>query len=166
MSVVKRFLTNIVLLAVTWLKALATNLVPKRFRSKSIAGQVALVTGGGSGIGRLLSLRLAAQGARVVVWDLDLKAAEETVRMVSEEGGGEAWAFTCDVSRPQDVYAAAEKVKQEVGKVDILVNNAGIVTGKRFLECPDNMIQKTFEVNAMSHFWVSHFLFFLLFLME
>ena len=38
--------------------------------------------------------------------------------------------------------------------MDILVNNAGIVTGKKFLSCPDNMIQKTMEVNAIAHFWV------------
>ena len=46
------------------------------------------------------------------------------------------------------------QVKEEVGQVDILVNNAGIVTGKKFLECPDNMIDLTMQVNTMAHFWV------------
>lgn len=46
-------------------------------------------------------------------------------------------------------------MKRDVGDVDILVNNAGIVTGKKFLDCPDHMIQKTFEVNTIAHFWVS-----------
>lgn len=46
------------------------------------------------------------------------------------------------------------QVKRDVGEVDILVNNAGIVTGKKFLDCPDHMIQKTFEVNTIAHFWV------------
>lgn len=45
-------------------------------------------------------------------------------------------------------------MKRDVGEVDILVNNAGIVTGKKFLDCPDHMIQKTFEVNTIAHFWV------------
>ena len=49
---------------------------------------------------------------------------------------------------------AADKVKREVGKIDILVNNAGIVTGKKFLECDDRLIEKTMEVNANAHFWV------------
>jgi len=59
-----------------------------------------------------------------------------------------------DVSSREDIYKAAEKVKKDVGKVDILINNAGIVFGKRLLETPDENIVKTFEVNAMSNFWV------------
>ena len=52
------------------------------------------------------------------------------------------------------VYALAKKVESDVGThVTILINNAGIVTGKKFLDCPDGMIQKTFEVNTISHFW-------------
>lgn len=128
--------------------------VPKNLRFKDIAGETVLITGAGSGIGRLLALRFAKHGARIVVWDLNLEAAKETAKIV-KESGGEAFAYHCDVSKPQTVYDAAAIIKREVGKVDILVNNAGIVTGKRFLECPDHMIQKTFEVNAMSHFWVS-----------
>ena len=46
-------------------------------------------------------------------------------------------------------------MKKDVGQVDILINNAGIVTGKKFLQCSDSMIQKTMEVNIMAHFWVS-----------
>ncbi len=53
------------------------------------------------------------------------------------------------------MFRLAELVKQEVGNVDILINNAGIVTGKRFLDCPDELIEKTMQVNAMAHFWVS-----------
>lgn len=46
-------------------------------------------------------------------------------------------------------------MKKDIGEVDILINNAGIVTGKKFLDCSDHMIQKTFEVNTIAHFWVS-----------
>jgi len=46
------------------------------------------------------------------------------------------------------------QVKREVGDVNILVNNAGIVTGKRFLQCPDGLIEKSMSVNVMAHFWV------------
>ncbi|GIY31556.1 hypothetical protein CEXT_580671 [Caerostris extrusa] len=121
-------------------------------RYKNIKGQVVLITGGGSGIGRLVALRFARHGARIVVWDLNLAGAQETAKLVRDQGG-EAFAFRCDVSQPEAVYEAAEKVKKEVGKVDILVNNAGIVTGKKLLDCPDEKIKKTFEVNAMAHFW-------------
>lgn len=137
------------------LESLVLLFVPKKYRFKDIAGDTVLITGGGSGIGRLLAIRFAQHGARIVVWDLNLEAAKETAKIV-KDAGGEAFAYYCDVSKPQNVYEAAALVKKEVGKVDILVNNAGIVTGKKFLDCPDHMIQKTFEVNAMSHFWVSH----------
>lgn len=135
-------------------EAIVLACIPKRWRFKDITGETVLITGAGSGIGRLLAIRFAKHGARIVVWDLNLEAARETVKIV-KDAGGEAFAYHCDVSKPQNVYDTAARVKLEVGKVDILVNNAGVVTGKRFLECPDHMIQKTFEVNAMSHFWVS-----------
>ena len=47
------------------------------------------------------------------------------------------------------------QVKREVGDITILVNNAGIVTGKKFIDAPDSLIEKTMEVNIMAHFWVS-----------
>lgn len=161
MASASQVISNFFLLFYYWIESLVLALIPRRYRYKDIAGQIVLVTGGGSGIGRLLSLRFAAKGAKIVVWDLNVKSAEETVKLVKEEAGGEAWAYGCDVSRREAVYEAAKKVKAEVGKVDILVNNAGIVTGKRFLDCPDEMIQKTFEVNAMAHFWVSLLILFL-----
>lgn len=48
------------------------------------------------------------------------------------------------------------QVKREAGDVSILVNNAGIVTGKKFMDAPDSLIEKTVEVNTMAHFWVSN----------
>ncbi len=71
------------------------------------------------------------------------------------EAGGKCHGYVVDVSSRETIYKAAEKVKAEVGKVDILINNAGIVTGKRLLDTPDESIVKTFEVNALSNFWVS-----------
>ncbi|CAL1288191.1 unnamed protein product [Larinioides sclopetarius] len=146
------FLSNFVLLIYYVIESIILTFVPRRYRYKDIKGQTVLITGGGCGIGRLLALRFAQHGARIVVWDLNLNGAQETVKMVKDQGG-EAFAYRCDVSQPQAVYDAAAKVKQEVGKVDILVNNAGIVTGKRLLDCPDEKIKKTFEVNSLAHFW-------------
>lgn len=60
-----------------------------------------------------------------------------------------------DLSRREEIYETAEKVKKEVGDVDILINNAGIVTGKKLCDCPDNLIKLTMDVNVMSHFFVS-----------
>lgn len=54
-----------------------------------------------------------------------------------------------------DIFLCSMQVKREVGDVSILVNNAGIVTGKKFMDAPDSLIEKTMEVNTMAHFWVS-----------
>lgn len=126
--------------------------VPEQFFYKDITGQIVLLTGGGSGIGRLMALKLAQLGAVVVTWDINTTGNEETVAMIKKEGG-KAVAYTVDMSSREQIYAAAEKVKQEVGKVDILVNNAGIVSGSSLLDTPDQKIIKTFEVNTLAHFW-------------
>lgn len=55
----------------------------------------------------------------------------------------------------ENVYKYAEIVKSDIGPIDILINNAGIVCGQTFLEIPDYMIEKTFKVNILSHYWVS-----------
>ncbi|GFT55549.1 hypothetical protein TNCV_3320631 [Trichonephila clavipes] len=149
-----KIIESFLLLFYYWIEALVLACIPRRFRYKDIKGQTVLITGGGSGIGRLLAVRFAKHGARIVVWDLNMSGAQDTVKMVKDQGG-EAFAFRCDVSQPQAVYDTAEKVKQEVGRVDILVNNAGIVTGKKIMECSDEKMKKTMEVNAMAHFWVS-----------
>jgi all-trans-retinol dehydrogenase (NAD+) len=62
--------------------------------------------------------------------------------------------YTVDCSKRTEIQRIAEQVKRDVGHVDILINNAGIVTGKKFLECPDALIEKTMEVNVNAHFWV------------
>lgn len=59
-----------------------------------------------------------------------------------------------DISDRRNVYKNADLVKNEIGTVDVLINNAGIVTGNTFLDCPDHMIEKTFQVNMLSHYWV------------
>jgi len=119
---------------------------------KDVKGQVVLITGGGSGLGRLVSLRFAKLGAKVVTWDINESGNKETVEMVKNEGG-EAFAYTVDMSNKEQIYAAAVKTSEEVGAVSILINNAGIVSGSFLCDTPDNKIIKTFEVNTLAHFW-------------
>jgi 3-oxoacyl-[acyl-carrier protein] reductase len=90
-----------------------------------IAGKVALVTGGGQGIGRQIALTLAEEGARVAVNDIVLEKAEDTAREIRERGGT-ALAVQADVTDEAAVNAMVERVLQELGALDILVNNAGI----------------------------------------
>merc|ERR1712126_606356 len=126
-------------------------LPPKMFE-KNISGQVVLISGGGSGIGRLMCLRFARLGATVVTWDINKSGNEETVAMIKKEGN-KAFAYTVNMTNREEIYETAKKTKAEVGQVSILVNNAGIVSGTALLETPDEKIIRTFDVNIMAHFW-------------
>lgn len=120
---------------------------------KSIAGEIALITGAGSGIGRLTALRMSRLGAKVVLWDVNRAGLDETKKMIEAEGG-DVWTYVCNVADRDVVYEVADRVRQDVGHVTILVNNAGIVSGTWFLDTPDDKITRTMDVNATAHFWV------------
>ncbi|XP_062850092.1 epidermal retinol dehydrogenase 2 isoform X1 [Trichomycterus rosablanca] len=122
-------------------------------RRKNVQGELVLLTGAGSGLGRTMALEWAKLGARLVLWDINEEANMETARLVQQTHGVKAYTYTCDCSTREDVYKVADQVKREVGDVTILINNAGVVTGKKFLQCPDNLIEKTMEVNSLAHFW-------------
>lgn len=93
-----------------------------------LQNRVALVTGGGSGIGQAIALRFAREGAKVAVVDLRRSRAEETTALI-KAAGGEALAVDADVSAAGMVEAMAQAVTAQWGRVDILVNNAAISQG-------------------------------------
>ncbi|XP_075272237.1 epidermal retinol dehydrogenase 2 [Opisthocomus hoazin] len=134
-----------------WLESLVFSIVPRR--KKNVSSEIVLITGAGSGIGRLLSLKFASLGATVVLWDINEEGLKETSRLARANGAVRVHCYICDCSKRQDVYRVADQVKKEVGDVSILVNNAGVVTGKRFIDAPDSLVEKTMEVNIMAHFW-------------
>jgi NAD(P)-dependent dehydrogenase (short-subunit alcohol dehydrogenase family) len=119
---------------------------------KALEGQVALVTGGAKRIGRSIALRLAAEGADVVVNYATSKAeAEELVREI-QGGGRRAIAVEANVSRRADVqklFAAAEK---EFGRLDILVNNAGMFFAAKFEELTEEQWDRIMNANLKSQF--------------
>ncbi|NXA73968.1 RDHE2 dehydrogenase, partial [Thryothorus ludovicianus] len=141
----------IVLLVYYFLESLVFLVVP--VRKKNVSGEIVLITGAGSGIGRLLAIKFASLGATVVLWDINQEGLNGTVKLAREKGAGRVHSYICDCSKRQDIYRVADQVKKEVGDVSILINNAGIVTGKRFLDSPDSHVEKTMEVNTMAHFW-------------
>ena len=96
---------------------------------RSLEGKTALVTGGGSGIGRAASLAYAKDGARVVVADVNVEGGEETVQLIKETGG-EAILVHADVSKPEDTQAMVAQAVETFGSLDCAFNNAGIGGGK------------------------------------
>ena len=87
--------------------------------------KVAIVTGGGKGIGRAISLRFASEGAKVAIWEKDLDAAEETSKQISESGGM-AIPIECEISDKNSVSNGLKETIDALGKPTHLVNNAGI----------------------------------------
>jgi all-trans-retinol dehydrogenase (NAD+) len=154
MHPVLELLYTILVMVYYTLESLVLFCVPKSFRKgKDITGETALVTGAGSGIGRLIAIRLARLGAKVVLWDVN-KAGLDGTKSVIEKEGGEVRSFICDVSDRTKVYEIAEQVRQEIGDVTIIINNAGIVNGKWLLETADEKIAKVMDVNVTAHFWI------------
>jgi len=112
----------------------------------------ALITGAASGIGRLLALRLAESGARVVLWDIDRDGLEQAQANLAAAGHAVDF-YVCDLTDRQAVAAVAAQTLAEGGPVDILINNAGIVSGKKLLDLSDEEIERTFQVNTLALFW-------------
>lgn len=93
--------------------------------SQKLAGKVALITGGGRGIGAAIAVKLAASGASIVVCGRTQSHIDQTASRISS-AGGHAEAIAADVSDWKSLSALAQKMQQSHGKLDILVNNAGI----------------------------------------
>ena len=115
--------------------------------------QVAIVTGGSRGIGRAISVALAAQGAYVYVnYSASPAAAEETVKLC-HDAGGNAEAIAFDVASSESVDQAFEKVKAAKGRLDILVNNAGIAKDGLLMRFKNDDWERTMSVNLDGSFY-------------
>ncbi|MER7403184.1 SDR family oxidoreductase [Streptomyces sp. NPDC000070] len=115
--------------------------------AERFGGQLVLVTGAGSGIGRATALAFAESGARVVAVDRNAEAAARTAESSRLTGAPAAWAETVDVSDEQAMEKLAEKVTTEYGVVDILVNNAGIGLSGSFFDTTPEDWKKVLDVN-------------------
>ena len=115
-----------------------------------IRGKTAVITGAGSGIGRATAVRLASEGASVVVADANEAGAAETVSMI-EGAGGRAAALRIDVTRHEDIDAMFAFAEKTYGGFDILYNNAGIGTGQpRFPDSPEEQWMRVISVDLIA----------------
>ena len=119
-----------------------------------IKGSRVLITGAASGIGRLLAMELGRAGADLVLWDIDEPGLRELRAQLQSAGCGVA-TCVCDLTRREDIEAAARQMLADCGPVDILVNNAGVVSGKNLLEITPAEIERTFQVNTLAIFWTA-----------
>jgi 2-hydroxycyclohexanecarboxyl-CoA dehydrogenase len=115
-----------------------------------LEGRIALVTGGAGGIGAATSRRLAAEGARVAVTDLDLDRAREVA------GELDGAAFELDVTSTQSIAAAVSGTEEQLGPVDILVNNAGYDEFSFFVKTDESMWDRILAVNLRGVIAVTH----------
>ena len=111
-----------------------------------MSNRVALVTGGGQGIGRGISEVLGGQGFRVAIADLNVGTAQDTARAVTE-AGGTAIAVPADITDTASVLAAVKTVAQELGPVEVAVNNAGWDDFMSFVDTTEDFWDRILEVN-------------------
>jgi len=114
-----------------------------------LSGKVAIVTGGGRGIGQVISAGLAKAGASVAVFDLT--ESSETVSLIEKEGG-KACSIICDVTKESDVDRAFEEVLKKYGSVDVVFNNAGICMHQSTLDATIEEFRLVVDVNLTGEF--------------
>jgi NAD(P)-dependent dehydrogenase (short-subunit alcohol dehydrogenase family) len=120
-----------------------------------VEGKVALVTGGGSGIGRAVCVRLAEEGADVVVTSRTPVHVDEVAAEVEDASGRVPLAFALDVGDRASVDAGIARVVEHHGRIDILSNNAGIELphGPSFVDTTDEEWERIMRVNVTGYFW-------------
>ena len=122
-----------------------------------LKGKVAFITGAGMGMGREASVLFAEEGAKIVVADIDAKAAAETVALV-QKTGGQALAVTGDVALEADVQRMIGEGLSRFGALHVLYNNAGVLWKDRdrsVLETDDKWWDRVMAINLKSVFWVT-----------
>ncbi len=123
-----------------------------------LEGQVAIVTGGATGMGRAISTRLAAEGARVLISYRASEAAASVLAAEIEGAGGAAWAYRADVRSDRQVTAMVADIAERWGRLDVLVNNAGwsrVTPHWQLDDLTDEIWDRTLDTNLRGAFYCS-----------
>ena len=125
-------------------------------RSDELEGQVALVTGGGRGIGRAIAQALAAAGATVVITSRSREELNQTLALLEQEGGY-ARAITADVTHQSSIEQLVQQTEEQVGPIDLLVNNAGSSVGLgKIADVDPKLWWRDVEINVYGSFLCTH----------
>jgi sorbitol-6-phosphate 2-dehydrogenase len=120
-----------------------------------LKNKIALVTGGGQGLGQAICQRLAAEGAHVVVADLNEETAAATARDIAAETGRQTLAVTVDVTNEAQVEAMVAQTLEKFGRLDIVVSNAGVLMAEDITEFPAEKWRLVMNVNLFGYFLVA-----------
>jgi sorbitol-6-phosphate 2-dehydrogenase len=122
---------------------------------KLLQDRIALVTGGGQGLGQAISMRLAQEGAHVVVADINEETARATAAQIMADTDRKALAVKVDVTDEVQVEAMVRRTVQEFGRLDIIVSNAGILIAEEATEFPAEKWRAVINVNLIGYFLVA-----------
>lgn len=111
-----------------------------------LRGKTAIVTGGAMGIGFATAKLLVKEGCIVTIWDINQSELEKA-KSELERFGGKVIVYHCDVTDKTRVYELAKQAESDMGTIDILINNAGYVKGGELLDQPDEVWEKTIQIN-------------------
>jgi short-subunit dehydrogenase len=118
------------------------------FQNKNV-----LITGGVSGIGKIMGVLALKRGASLVIWDINKNGIDDVVAEFSQYG--KVCGFQVDVADSEQIVNRAKEVKDKVGNIDIIINCAGVVAGKYFHEHSENDIRRTMNINANAPMFVT-----------
>jgi len=121
---------------------------------RNVQGETVLITGGGAGMGLLWAKKFAADGARLVLWDLNEQALATAAAELRAQGA-EVLTDVVNVVDRERIYAAAADVQSKTGGVSVLVNNAGVVFAGPLLDTPDDKLALTLDVDLKALFWTT-----------
>jgi len=122
---------------------------------KRLHGKVALVTGAGRGMGKAIAMRLAQEGARVAINDLELKPLKQAAADITKRSGLRTLAVAGSVDNPEAIQRMVGAVSKTFGQIDILVNNAGILYPTRVMAISREEWLRVMNINVNGLFWMT-----------